>query len=315
MNWLDLIIILGVILGAYIGLRNGFVFGLIELVGIVVSICIPLLIWEPVAQLFGSLGVPKRFSGMVGFVVVLILVMMVYYKSTSALYKKVQEALLKSKVNSYLGTIPGVIQGAIVIAMLVTLVAVSPGSIVNEKTISGSYFAQIMLDKTMHMAESANKLFGSAIHEAMGFMTPSAEETIDLGHRTTDVEIDIQAENEMLALVNQERINRGIPPLVMDPTIRAVARRYSVYMLENGFFSHTGLDGSTPLKRMLYGGVQFNVMGENLAYAPTVKMAHNGLMSSPGHRANILNPKFKRIGIGVARAGRYRLMFTQNFAG
>ena len=50
------------------------------------------------------------------------------------------------------------------------------------------------------------------------------------------------------------------------------------------------------------------------ALAPTVVIAHEGLMNSPGHRANILNPRFRRVGIGVADGGMHGKMFTQNFA-
>jgi uncharacterized protein YkwD len=72
--------------------------------------------------------------------------------------------------------------------------------------------------------------------------------------------------------------------------------------------------GKTPFERMREGGVQFSAAGENLALAPTVQIAHDGLMNSPGHRANILNPRYRRVGIGVADGGMHGKMFTQNFA-
>jgi uncharacterized protein YkwD len=64
---------------------------------------------------------------------------------------------------------------------------------------------------------------------------------------------------------------------------------------------------------MTESGVQYMLAGENLAYAPTVEIAHKGLMNSPGHRENILRPEFGRIGIGVIDGGIYGKMFTQNF--
>ena len=68
------------------------------------------------------------------------------------------------------------------------------------------------------------------------------------------------------------------------------------------------------LNRMRDGGVRFGAAGENLALAPTVQVAHDGLMNSPGHRANILNPRYRRVGIGVADGGMHGKMFVQNFA-
>jgi uncharacterized protein YkwD len=60
-------------------------------------------------------------------------------------------------------------------------------------------------------------------------------------------------------------------------------------------------------------GVRFRTAGENLALAPTLDIAHNGLMNSPGHRANILRPQFGRLGIGILDGGRAGLMVTQKF--
>jgi uncharacterized protein YkwD len=50
-----------------------------------------------------------------------------------------------------------------------------------------------------------------------------------------------------------------------------------------------------------------------LAYAASVDLAHNGLMRSPGHRANILSADFGQVGIGVIDGGIYGKMFTQEF--
>jgi uncharacterized protein YkwD len=102
--------------------------------------------------------------------------------------------------------------------------------------------------------------------------------------------------------------------LVRDPAIDEVARAYSKTMLQRGFFSHDTPEGQSPFDRMRVGGVDFVVAGENLALAPTVTLAHQGLMDSPGHRANILRPEFGRVGIGAAVADGRGRMFTQNFA-
>ena len=85
-------------------------------------------------------------------------------------------------------------------------------------------------------------------------------------------------------------------------------------MFQQGYFAHVDQNGGTPFDRMRAGGAAFRAAGENLALAPTVQIAHDGLMNSPGHRANILNPRYRRIGIGVADGGMHGKMFTQNFA-
>nr|WP_317169283.1 CAP domain-containing protein [Mucilaginibacter humi] len=77
--------------------------------------------------------------------------------------------------------------------------------------------------------------------------------------------------------------------------------------------SHTTPEGLDPFDRMRNDGVRFLTAGENIAITQTLPMAHTGLMNSPGHRANILNPAFGRLGIGILDAGWYGLMITQAF--
>lgn len=56
------------------------------------------------------------------------------------------------------------------------------------------------------------------------------------------------------------------------------------------------------------------MVGENLAFAPNLELAHQGLMNSPGHRANILSSDYYKIGIGIAQSEDYGLMITQVFS-
>jgi uncharacterized protein YkwD len=86
-------------------------------------------------------------------------------------------------------------------------------------------------------------------------------------------------------------------------------------MFRLGYFSHTSPVSGSPADRLAHAGVAYAASGENLAYAPSVELAHQGLMASPGHRANILEPAYSRVGIGVQNAGLYGRMFTEEFAG
>jgi uncharacterized protein YkwD len=143
---------------------------------------------------------------------------------------------------------------------------------------------------------------------------PDGDETLNLPFQAKKFSIDEQAEIKMLGLLNEERIRRGLESLTLDEGLRKVARLHSEDMWVGSYFSHTNLDNESPFDRLRQGGVNFNSAGENLAMARTVERAHYGLMNSPGHRANILDPSFSRVGIGVVSAGIYGKMFTQNFA-
>ena len=76
---------------------------------------------------------------------------------------------------------------------------------------------------------------------------------------------------------------------------------------------HITPEGKAPSDRIRAAKVPFITAGENLALAQTLGIAHNGLMNSPGHRANILHPAFRRVGIGILDGGPYGIMVTQNF--
>ena len=117
----------------------------------------------------------------------------------------------------------------------------------------------------------------------------------------------------MLELVNGERIAAGLRPLAPDAELAEVARQHSTDMFARGYFAHATPEGRDPFERMRAANIRFDTAGENLALAPTLQIAHTGLMNSPGHRANILQPDFGRVGIGIMDGGIHGLMVTQDF--
>ncbi|MDI3538297.1 MAG: hypothetical protein PWP12_504 [Bacillota bacterium] len=122
-------------------------------------------------------------------------------------------------------------------------------------------------------------------------------------------------EARMVELVNQERVKAGLKPLVVDMRLVETARAKSRDMIEGSYFGHNSPVLGSPFEQMRRSGISYHYAGENLAGAPTVEQAHAALMKSPGHRANILNPNFTRIGVGIADGGPYGKMFTQQFIG
>ena len=93
----------------------------------------------------------------------------------------------------------------------------------------------------------------------------------------------------------------------------AVARAHSKDMFARGYFSHYTPEGEDPFDRMKDAGVKFIAAGENLALGQTLNICHQGLMNSPGHRANILRPTYGRLGIGILDGGIHGLMISQEF--
>ena len=118
-------------------------------------------------------------------------------------------------------------------------------------------------------------------------------------------------EQEVIRLVNEIRVENGLNPLTYDWELSRVARYKSQDMKDNRYFSHTSPVYGTPFQMMKSFGITYRSAGENIArgYA-TPQAVVNGWMNSSGHRANILNKSFTRIGVGYVADGHY---WTQMF--
>lgn len=119
----------------------------------------------------------------------------------------------------------------------------------------------------------------------------------------------------MIALVNQARQAAGLPPLNADPPLSKVARLKSQDMADKNYFSHQSPTYGSPFDMMKQFGVTYRTAGENIACNQNVANAHQALMNSPGHKANILSAEFTHIGIGIVDGGPCGKMFTQMFIG
>jgi len=142
---------------------------------------------------------------------------------------------------------------------------------------------------------------------------PSSHKTIQLHFTYNNPKTRPFLEAKMLEMINEERAKEGLKLLQADPEMAAVARAHSKDMFARGYFAHNNPDGQDPFDRMEAAKVKFRTAGENLALAQTLEIAHTNLMNSPGHRANIMNPAFGRVGIGVLDGGFYGLMISQEF--
>lgn len=118
-------------------------------------------------------------------------------------------------------------------------------------------------------------------------------------------------EKQVTDLVNKERTKRGLNPLTYDWELSRVARYKSQDMKDNNYFSHTSPTYGTPFQMMKSFGITYKTAGENIARGyNTPESVVNGWMNSSGHRANILNSTYTRIGVGYIKDGNY---WTQMF--
>jgi hypothetical protein len=121
----------------------------------------------------------------------------------------------------------------------------------------------------------------------------------------------------LLRLANDARRRAGARPLELHEDLARLAQAHSNDMVETGFFGHQSPTTGEVFDRFRAAGFRLTTVGENVALGPHARAAHAQLMDSPGHRANIENPLFSHVGIGVAWDARITppaLVVTQVFA-
>jgi len=136
-------------------------------------------------------------------------------------------------------------------------------------------------------------------------------------------------EQEFVARVNAERTERGLNTLSVDPLMVRAARAHSREMCGLSYFDHHSPTPSlnTPMDRYLQGlrdqgsaTPESLLVGENIYYCSVfndiynVEYSHRAFMNSPGHRANILEKRFTKVGLGVYRNARGEFWVTEMFS-
>ena len=318
-NWVDLLVIFGTLIFLIDGIRAGLIYGFLELAGFIVSLVFALLFFSKAGIIFTKFfSIPENFAAPAGFLLVWVVTETIYFFVAKRLFAKIPQDFLNNLLNRFGGAIPAIVNSLAFWAFLLTLFVALPVPSTIKSAIFNSETGPILVSKTAQLEKPLAQVFSPAITEvqkSLTFLTivPESRERVNLRFTQKELKIDSVSEEKMLELVNSERAQRGLRALVPDSAIREVARAHSKDMFERGYFSHYSPEGEDAADRMEKAGVSVVIAGENLAFAPDVVRAHQGLMESPGHRANILRPGFGKVGIGVIDGGIYGKMFTQVF--
>jgi uncharacterized protein YkwD len=125
------------------------------------------------------------------------------------------------------------------------------------------------------------------------------------------------AEREMYGLINRDRSEHGAAPLRWDNQLAALARAHSRDMVAHRYFAHVDPDGRSPGMRLKAAGIAWRSVGENIATNGDVETAEAAFMNEPhrgqNHRANILDPRFTEVGVGIVAGAGGQLFITQEF--
>lgn len=316
MNIVDLIIVGAIFLFAIGGYFKGFIRQLADFIILVTSFLLALRFYGDFSSyLVSRFEFSTSVSKVAGFFVIWVLAQFFLNIIFYFIYPHVPQKVRDSFMNKSLGALPGVLWGSVFISIFLTLFVAFPVESRYKEKVLSSKSGSFLVEKSSGMEKYFANVFGGAINDTLTFLTikPNSGETVNLGYKTTKVNVDEDAENKMLEMVNKEREENGLKPLVMDKKLQEVARVHSRDMFNRGYFAHVNPDGKDPFDRMETAGITFLVAGENLALAPNTQLAHEGLMNSPGHRANILTAEYGKVGIGCIDGGAYGKMFSQEF--
>ncbi|WP_423149561.1 CvpA family protein [Rubrolithibacter danxiaensis] len=316
MNIIDLLLIGIVLLSVWNGWRKGFILGLLELfswiTGLIATFILYRYVTEFLEKYIPSLSV---WTYPVSFILTIVVVRIIIGIAVNGILRSIPSQLHYNMVNRIAGTIPGLINGVLYAAIIATILLLLPlfGRI--SPAMEKSILAGVLTKKVELLQTKFSPVFRKIVNKSGSTFTiePQSGESIKLPFKVAETKVRPDLEQHMLRLLNKERQKAGLKPLEADSELRVVARKHSADMFARGYFSHITPEGKNPFDRMRAEGVSFITAGENLALAQTLAIAHDGLMNSPGHRANILRPAFGRVGIGIQEGGVYGLMITQNF--
>ena len=317
LNWVDLSIIILLLLFTFEGYGKSFFIQVLDLFSFVLALILSLRFYNYASSfLQTNFSLAHSLANVLGFFLVWGVVEVFLALIIHMLFHRSYFSIWLDEHFRALSPIPAFLRGIIFISIILVLLATFPIQPKLKIAVQDSKLGSYFISHAYRLETPLKEVFGGITNDTLTFLTvePKANESIDLGFKTSNFKERSDLETQMIGLVNQERTSRGIKSLTFDPNLKLIAIEHSDDMLRRGYFSHYSPEGKTVADRAAAHNISYQVIGENLAYAPSLELAHSGLMNSPGHRANILSQDYNKIGIGIDDAGAYGLMITQVFS-
>jgi uncharacterized protein YkwD len=317
MNFIDLIIALIIIYFLVDAVGKSFVFEMLDFTSFLLAFFLSLSFYNILASFYiNTFSVPHALATILGFASAWFLVEIGLFTAIQIIIPKIKQLPIIDAKLSPLVFIPAFFRGLIFVAIILVLIGTFPLQPKVKAAVQQSKIGSVILDKTQSFELPFKNLLGGLTNDTLTFFTvkPRSNESVNLGFKTTDFKPAPNLEEQMIQMVNSEREKAGAKPVRANSSLRDIARDHSSDMFLRGYFSHYSPEGSSVADRAREADYNYLVIGENLAYAPNLNLAHNGLMNSEGHRANILSADYEQIGIGVMDGGVYGLMITQVFS-
>src|SRR6185503_16984035 len=221
LNVIDLLLLAVIILSLINGYRRGFVHGVLDLAGWVLSLLAALRYSQPFGQWLGA-----RFDlwsevwdQPIAFVLIGLLVSIAVHLVGYALLRRLPKDIQEQPVNQIFGLLPGFVNGLIVAAVLSALLLAVPLSDSLSERTRESVIADRLAVYAERLEGQLRPVFGEAIGRTLNLLTvrPDSDERVTLPFTVATTRPRPDLEKRMLDLVNQERAAAGLRPLAADP--------------------------------------------------------------------------------------------------
>lgn len=311
---IDLIIIALIVLSCYIGYRRGFIVGLYDFLGVIISLLVGVIYFRVAGRwLSHTINLPITIASTGGFIILILLINTIWNVFAAYFNRMYPYSVRNSRHNKLLGIPVGTIYMLVFIGIFGWLILRYP---VYPKVIQSSRLLKLISQPfNIPFREIGNNLDLTIKSVAEVYLSsPEINEFKKIDINYNELIEDENAKAMLLDLINQEREKEGLNKLELRADLQTLAQKYATQMWQKQFFSHTSPEGETTFDRLKNNNIKYIMAGENLALAPSVSLAHKGLMDSPPHKKNIMEPNFQKAGIGAVSNGKNSIMFVQLFS-
>ena len=322
LNFIDFIVFAFLLYFVWQGYKTGLLGGIFNAISTIISFVAALVFYPQVGGfLSNQFGWSENLSLVgafffifIGLEILFSLLFNYFYSLLAPIYKKIEGLKTADKV---LGILPSLLIGAFLISLFLLIPLILPVKKNFREPIASSFWGTHVLSRFLDYQPQVESLLSRLPYKNLSYLItpgPLSSESIELDvPKEIKLVPDPKAEREMFDLVNKERRSTGLQPVVWSEALIGVGRKHCLDMFSRGYFSHYSPEGKSPFNRMDDANVDYKAAGENLAYAPNVSVAHQGLMNSKGHRENILREEFATLGVGVIDGGIHGQMLCQEF--
>lgn len=309
----DIILILSILFFAWLGYRRGFINSFLDLIKWTGTLLLAVFLCADTADLLArNFLIQQEWQRPVAFALLFGITLLILTLLFFLLKKVISPNVQQSFTNKITGVIPGFLSGIVIAVLLAKIftasVWIAPGDKGNKNVLISS-----LTNSTSWLDEKMEQVFTTPAPPLISGATETLySESDEFKSATFNARPDL--EEQMLHMLNAERKTMGLKLLTADGKLQLAAHAHAADMFTKGYFSHITPEGINPFERMKKLGVKYSSAGENLAHSDNLEAAHTGLMNSPGHRANILNKLFGKVGISILDGGVKGLMVVQEFS-